>query len=85
MKKAFEERCVALGEYIVENKATVRKTAEVFSVSKSTVHTDVTKRLALVSPNLAYEVNNVLQQNKAIRHLRGGEATKRKYSLIKNN
>ncbi len=85
MKKAFEERCVALGEYIVENKATVRKTAEVFSVSKSTVHTDVTKRLALVSPTLAYEVNNVLQQNKAIRHLRGGEATKRKYSLIKNN
>ena len=74
-----------LGEYIAENKATVRKTAEVFSVSKSTVHTDVTKRLKSVCPALYNEVHAVLQENKAQRHLRGGKATKEKYLKIKLN
>ncbi len=85
MKNDFEKRCIALGEYIAETKSTVRKTAEVFGVSKSTVHIDVTKRLRLISPALADEVNKVLQENKALRHLRGGAATKEKYLNIKNN
>ncbi len=83
MNKNFESRCILLGEYIAENKATVRQAAEVFSISKSTVHIDVTKRLREISPALAKEVNSVLQENKAQRHLRGGEATKEKYLRLK--
>ena len=73
------ERCVLLGEYIVESGSTVRETAKAFSVSKSTVHKDVTEKLARVSPSLYGEVKNVLLKNKAERHLRGGEATRKKY------
>lgn len=79
-----EERCVKLGKYIVDTNSTVRQTATKFGISKSTVHIDVTKRLKLVSPQLAKDVNIVLQNNKAIRHLRGGEATKEKYAKIKD-
>ncbi|MFR5876471.1 MAG: sporulation transcriptional regulator SpoIIID [Eubacterium sp.] len=78
-----DNRCVELGEYIIETKATVRQAAEVFGISKSTVHIDVTKRLSKVSPNLAKQVNEVLQENKAQRHIRGGEATKEKYLHLK--
>ncbi len=83
MFKNNEIRCIELGEYIIETKATVRQTAEVFSISKSTVHTDVTKRLSKISPALAKEVDKVLQENKAQRHIRGGLATKEKYLKLK--
>lgn len=76
------DRCVLLGEYIVNNKATVRQAAKVFGVSKSTVHIDVTKRLAQTSPMLASRVALVLKENKAQRHIRGGAATKEKYRKI---
>ena len=83
MTKNVESRCIELGEYIVENKTTVRKTAKVFGISKSTVHIDVTKRLGEIAPLLAGKVNEVLQSNKSQRHIRGGEATREKYRLIK--
>ncbi|MBQ9532085.1 MAG: sporulation transcriptional regulator SpoIIID [Eubacterium sp.] len=83
MFKNNEIRCIELGEYIVETKATVRQAAEVFGISKSTVHTDVTKRLSIISPILAQKVNEVLQENKAQRHIRGGLATKEKYLKLK--
>lgn len=76
------DRCVLLGEYIVNNKATVRQAAKVFGVSKSTVHIDVTKRLAQTSPLLASRVALVLKENKAQRHIRGGAATKEKYRKL---
>jgi putative DeoR family transcriptional regulator (stage III sporulation protein D) len=79
-----ELRCRELGEYIVKTKATVRQAAEVFGISKSTVHMDVTKRLSAISPSLAAEVNKVLQENKAQRHIRGGLATKNKYLKLKS-
>lgn len=78
-------RCKELGKYIAQTKSTVRQAAEVFGISKSTVHTDVTKRLSRISPELAKEVNCVLQENKAQRHIRGGEATKEKYLKLRNN
>lgn len=84
MIKDYEKRPVVLGEYILNNKATVRQAAEVFSVSKSTVHIDVTKRLCAIAPSLAAQVNEVLQENKAQRHIRGGIATKEKYRQLKN-
>ena len=73
------ERCVILGEYIIDNEATVRSTAKVYGISKSTVHQDVTVRLAKVDPHLAGKVKEVLQKNKDERHIRGGLATKLKY------
>ena len=80
-----EQRCLALGEYIAAHRATVRQAAEVFGVSKSTVHMDVTKRLRQFSPALAAEVDTVLQENKAQRHIRGGNATREKYLKNKKN
>ncbi len=77
-----QERCVTLGLYIVENNATVRSTAKRFGISKSTVHQDVTVRLEQTDPLLHENVKAVLQQNKQERHIRGGEATKRKYADI---
>lgn len=84
MKDIVEERAVELGEYIVENKATVRAAAKQFGVSKSTVHMDVSKRLERVNPQLFLEVRQVLDVNKAQRHIRGGIATREKY-LHKND
>lgn len=84
MKTDVDKRCIMLGEYICDTKSTVRQTAKEFGISKSTVHIDVTKRLSLISPALAGKVNEVLQENKAVRHIRGGNATKEKYQKIKN-
>ena len=66
-----------LGEY--ETKDTVRSTAKKFGVSKSTVHKDVSERLVKINNALAKEVREVLNENKAERHIRGGMATKLKY------
>lgn len=85
MKDLVYERAVNLGEYIVENKATVRAAAKAFSVSKSTVHMDVAERLQRINPALYSEVREVLEVNKAERHIRGGKATKEKYLNIRKN
>jgi putative DeoR family transcriptional regulator (stage III sporulation protein D) len=69
-----------LAYYIIENKTTVRAAAKKFGISKSTVHKDVTERLAKIKPALANEVKLVLEENKAERHIRGGQATKAKYN-----
>ena len=73
------ERCIILGEYLIEHQATVRSAAQVFGVSKSTVHKDVTETLKSVNKGLWQEGQGILRKNKQERHLRGGEATKQKY------
>ena len=73
-------RSEVLGRYIVEQNATVRSTAQHFSISKSTVHKDVTVTLGSTNRELYLAVREVLEKNKAERHLRGGEATRKKYS-----
>lgn len=78
------ERCVILGEYIVETGATVRAAAEKFRISKSTVHKDVTEELRHEDRELYNAVKKVLERNKSERHLRGGEATKQKYLAEKS-
>ena len=80
MKGIVEQRAVELAEYIVENNATVRSAAKKFGISKSTVHMDITKRLKQTNPPLYSSVRKVLDINKAERHIRGGLATKEKYS-----
>lgn len=84
MKGYIEERAVEIANYIIETNTTVRETAKVFGVSKSTVHKDVTERLPKINPVLSKEVKLVLDKNKAERHLRGGLATKMKYKVQKS-
>lgn len=79
MRTDIEERAIRLAEYITENKATVRAAAKTFGISKSTVHKDLTERLEGASPDLYREVREILELNKAERHIRGGLATRRKY------
>lgn len=79
MKDYISERVITLAEYIIENKSTVRATAKIFGLSKSTVHKDVSERLIKINNSLAEKVREVLLENKAERHLRGGMATKEKY------
>ena len=79
MKGAVEERAVVLGEYIIEHNATVRAAAKKFHISKSTVHKDVACRLRTLDPGLYGQVREVLEVNKAQRHIRGGLATREKY------
>ena len=79
MKGEPEERAILLGEYITEHRATVRQAAAAFGISKSTVHKDVAFRLRQQNAGLWAEVQAILAQNKAERHLRGGAATRQKY------
>lgn len=83
MKENSCERCVILGQYIIDTNATVRETAKQYGVSKSTVHKDVTGRLEKVNPSLHKMVKTVLEKNKSERHIRGGQATKLKYEALK--
>ncbi len=83
MKGIPEERAVMLGTYIVDHEATVRQAAKVFHLSKSTIHKDVSFRLLQINPTLQAQVQRVLDKNKEERHIRGGMATKNKYSQLR--
>ena len=81
MEKVYiEERAQMLARYIITTKDTVRGAAKKYGVSKSTVHKDIAERLLKINPSLAKEVKSVLEENKAERHIRGGEATRLKYA-----
>ena len=77
-----QERCVSLARYMIDNGSTVRNSGKVFGISKSTVHQDITSRLEKVDPELYKQVRELLDLNKQERHIRGGMATKRKYSEL---
>lgn len=79
MKGNMEERAVKLAQYIIENKATVRGAAQRFEISKSTVHKDLSERLPVFNRTLYLQAKQVLEENKAERHIRGGIATRKKY------
>ena len=79
MHTNIEERACDLAVYIIENKATVRAAAKQFGISKSTVHKDLTERLKTVNPALYHQGRELLDINKAERHIRGGMATRKKY------
>jgi putative DeoR family transcriptional regulator, stage III sporulation protein D len=80
----IHQRVMEISNYILETRATVRQVARNFGVSKSTVHKDVTERLPHINRHLARQVKKILDRNKAERHLRGGEATRRKYLAMKS-
>ncbi len=79
MKDYMRERVLEIASHIIETKETVRQAAKVFGVSKSTVHKDMTERLPEINPEKARQVKEVLEYNKAERHIRGGRATRKKY------
>ena len=80
---SIDERAIELAHYIIDSKDTVRGAAKKFGISKSTVHKDVSERLKKINPALSKEVRQILDENKAERHIRGGMATKIKYSHLK--
>ena len=83
MKDYIAKRAVEIANYIIENNATVRQTAKQFRISKSTVHKDIRERLVLLDKNLYEKVSSILEYHTYIKHIRGGQATKRKF-LNKN-
>ena len=78
----MEERAAALALYLIENRTTVRAAAKKFGISKSTVHKDLSERLPVYNRTLCLQVKEILEENKAQRHIRGGLATRRKYKGI---
>ena len=78
-----DERARRLAEYLINEKSTVRNTAAAFGISKSTVHKDISCRLKRIDPALYAEAAKILDTNKSERHIRGGNATKRKYESVK--
>ncbi len=79
MKENIEERACRLAVYMIENRATVRAAAKHFGISKSTVHKDISERLEACDRSLYLQVKELLENNKAERHIRGGAATRMKY------
>jgi putative DeoR family transcriptional regulator (stage III sporulation protein D) len=79
LKTGIEERACDLAAYIIESRATVRAAARRFGISKSTVHKDLSERLEGISKPLHARVKEILERNKAERHIRGGMATREKY------
>lgn len=77
------DRCVMLARYVLEYHDTVRGAAQKFGISKSTVHKDLTKTLKQKHPSLYWQVRQVLLENKSVRHIRGGMATRKKYQILK--
>jgi len=82
LKDYIEDRVLEVAKYIIESKSTIRRTAKVFGVSKSTIHKDMTERLPTINPQIANEAKTILDLNKAERHIRGGRATRLKYKVI---
>ena len=79
MTEDLEKRARELAVYLIERRTTIRDAAKYFSVSKSTVHKDLSERLERIDRTLYAQVKEILEQNKAERHIRGGDATRRKY------
>ena len=82
MQEYIQKRVLDICAYILETQATVRQAANLFNVSKSTVHKDMTERLPSLNKELAKKIKQILEYNKSERHLRGGEATRRKYKEL---
>ena len=79
MDEDIIRRCMQVANYMLETRATVRQAAAYFQLSKSTVHKDMCVQLPKISPSLSREIDELLKYNKSVRHLRGGEATRRRY------
>lgn len=85
MNEIIKRRVLKEAQYIIETKSTIRKVAQKFDVSKSTVHNDLNERIKQIDESLAKKVNEIFKNNDKYKHIRGGEATKEKYKRGKTN
>lgn len=83
MDESVRLRCLTVARWMLDKRATVRQAARHFGLSKSSVHKDMCARLPLVSPAQGRQVAELMRYNKSVRHLRGGQATRRKYQAQK--
>lgn len=84
MNSSIVYRVLSVAQYMLETKKTIREIAKVFNVSKSTIHKDLGERLLEIDKNLYKKVTQILKHHTEIRHLRGGESTRKKYLKLKN-
>ena len=84
MDEAIIRRCVSVAQHMLETRCTVRQAAAKFHLSKSSVHKDMCVRLPQIDARLAVQITALLEYNKAVRHLRGGEATRRLYQGLQS-
>ena len=84
MDESITRRCLTVAQYMLEKRSTVRQAAAHFGLSKSSVHKDMCQRLPKIDMRLGREVAALLEYNKAVRHLRGGEATRRRYQGLQS-
>lgn len=84
MNRKIHKRVIDEANYIIESEKTVREIAEVFNVSKSTVHKDLHERLLTLDEELFVKVDSILKYHTALRHIRGGESTRKKYLNLNN-
>ena len=82
MSSMMIKRIIAEANYIIETKDTIREIAKIFRVSKSTVHKDLHERLMYVNKDLYNKVYDILQYHIDVRHIRGGQSTKKKYEKL---
>jgi len=85
MNDWIEERVIESAKYIISSRTTIRDTAKIFGASKSTIHKDLTERLPKINPYMAHQVKQIIDTNKAERHIRGGMATKAKHRGYRKN
>lgn len=83
MYEAKRSRVLYQARVMLENKLTVREVAKIIGLSKSTIHKDLTEKLKLIDEQLYEEISELLEYNKNIRHIRGGQKTKEKYENMK--
>ena len=84
MKDCIITRVLSAAEYTLDNHSTIRETAKVLKVGKTTIHRDLTERLPKIDPQMATKVRGVLMANKAESHIRGGEATRLLFRRIED-
>ena len=82
MNSLISKRVIDEANYMVKTKMTIREIAKVFNVSKSTVHKDLHERLFDIDANLFYKIDDILKYHIDVRHIRGGESTKKKYKKV---
>ena len=85
MNEAKRNRVIYQARVMLDNKLTVREVAKIIGLSKSTIHKDLTEKLKYIDDDLFLEIAELLEYNKNIRHIRGGQKTKEKYENIKSN
>ncbi len=85
MNNNISKRVLSEADYIIKTGKTVREIAKIYNVSKSTVHKDLHERLLELDKTKYKQVDKILKYHIDIRHIRGGESTKKKYQKMTIN